>query len=291
MNFTHIIGKSTLKYGFTVPKKMYDQFDLPEKGCRKEIELLFDTNQRTKAWLKRLNNEYGHLQVRYDGSYSENFKNWLKEKFESQNIDAKNLNDFIKIEIINPQLLNIIPFPISKEKLYVSEILTHNLSIEKLISDLRFVEIIESIRSVTYKNLERQAYYNSVIKKELMMRKWLSEQRVVGDKNIFLKCDFRKDELQIEIEFGNARTYYQDIIKFVMSFNVGIIKVGGLIVPSKSFSNHLCHLGHLKAVEKSKGKKSKYSGMMNFEKAANEFNYIKKIFNIPFFIIGINVKK
>jgi hypothetical protein len=92
----------------------------------------------------------------------------------------------------------------------------------------------------------------------------------------------------LEVEFGNARTYYQDIIKFVMSYNVGLIKWGGLLVPSVEFAKHLCHLGHLKALEKSKGKKSKYGGMMEFNKAVVEFRYIKNIVNIPFFIASIN---
>lgn len=54
-----------------------------------------------------------------------------------------------------------------------------------------------------------------------------------------------------------------------------------------SFAKHLCHLGHLNAVRKSQGKKSVYSGMMDFNKASIEFQYIKDIFNIPFFIVAV----
>jgi len=47
-------------------------------------------------------------------------------------------------------------------------------------------------------------------------------------------------------------------------------------------------LGHLNAVQKSKGKRSTYSGMMDFSKASIEFQYIKDIFNIPFFIVAVS---
>lgn len=73
-----------------------------------------------------------------------------------------------------------------------------------------------------------------------------------------------------------------------MSYNVGLIKIGGLIVPTSTFANHLCHLGEMNANINAVGKLSKYSGMMNFGKAGFEFRYISKIFNIPFFIIGLS---
>lgn len=287
--FDHIIGKSTFHYGFTIPQNMYQYFSIPEKGYRKKINLIYYPNLKTEAWLNRVKNKYGHLQVRYDGKYGEGFKNWLKKVFKYSYDKTSNLNEFIQIKIVNHNLLEIEPFPITrKRKLHFSKILTHNIKEEVLISDGRFIELVKSIRGVTFKELERQMYYNLSIKNELIQRGWSFEQKVVNDKNIRLKCDYRKDDFQIEVEFGNARTYYQDIIKFVMSYNAGLINLGGLLVPSKSFSKHLCHLGYLNAMKRYNGKEAKYSGMMNFNKAINEFRYIKDIFNIPFFIIGIN---
>ena len=289
MNFNHIVGKSTFKCGFTIPKSMYHLLDLPQKGNRRKIQLVYD-DVKTHAWLYRLKNQYGHVQIRYDNKFGENFRRWLKTVFNYSYIFERNINEYFKVEIINQELFKIIQYPIndSESNLIISEILTHKIEENALFIDCRFTELLESIRNVSFINNQRQMYYNSMIKEQLTNLSWDTEQKVVEDKNIRLKCDFRKKDFQLEVEFGNARTYYQDIIKFVMSYNSKLINIGGLLVPSKSFAKHLCHLGHLNAIKKSEGAKSRYTGMMNFKKAITEFNFIKGIFDIPFFIIGIN---
>jgi hypothetical protein len=40
---------------------------------------------------------------------------------------------------------------------------------------------------------------------------WQREQRVVDE--LGLKCDFEKNGIWVEVEFGNARSYYQDYVK------------------------------------------------------------------------------
>ncbi len=152
-----------------------------------------------------------------------------------------------------------------------------------------FLLVRITIRKIQFLRNERQFYYNSEIKKGLIKKKWLCEQPVVNDKNIRLKCDYRKEDLQLEVEFGNARTYYQDLIKFVISYNAGIIRIGGLIVPSNNFAKHLCELGRRNATFQSNRIRS-YSGMMDFKKASLEFKYIKELFRIPFFILSIDSK-
>ena len=290
MNFTHIVGKSTFKYGFTIPKSIHPLISLPKKGEKRKIRLLINDEIKTDAWLIRLNNQYNHLQIRYDNTNDEYFRNWLKSVFHFSLNKQNNINEYFKVKIVNQKLFKIIPYPIiqKESKLKFSDVITHNIEKNQLITENRFIEILESIRNISFIKNQRQMYYNTIIKNKLIKYGWVNEQRVVEDRKIKLKCDFRKDDFQLEVEFGNARTYYQDIIKFVMSYNIGLIKIGGLLVPSKSFAKHLCHLGHLNALAKSKGSKSKYSGMMTFEKAVNEFQYIKNIFNIPFFIIGID---
>ncbi len=290
ITFKHIVGKSTFKQGFTIPKRIYSSLSLPEKGHRQEVQLLFETNQIICAKLYRINNDVGHLQVRYEGQQGEKFRNWLIETFStSWNNPKINVNEYFEVIIVNDSLFEIKPFPLIHNKtLYLEDILTYKINNGKLVHDERFVEIVDSIRTIQVRESGRQMYYNSEIKRILLKKEWLHEQDVVNDKRIRLKCDFRKGDLQLEIEFGNARTYYQDLIKFAMSYNAGMIKIGGLLVPSATFSKHLCHLGHLNALRKSEGTKSQYSGMMDFNKASVEFEYIKDIFNIPFFIMSIN---
>jgi hypothetical protein len=290
MAFKHIIGKSTFKYGFTIPKKYHTFLEVPEKGDRRKVELLYGENQKILVWLYRAKNSIGSLQVRYDGKYGKPFKNWVRETFiKSWNSTKANINEYFEVTIVNNTTFSIKDFPlVENTSLCFENILTHNIGEQSLFSDERFIEIVESIRSIQFQEHERQMFYNQEIKQELVKRGWLSEQKVVEDKKIRLKCDFRKEKFQLEVEFGNARTYYQDIVKFVMSRNVGLIKIGGLLVPSSAFAKHLCYLGHLNAVQKSKGKKFTYSGMMDFSKATIEFQYIKDVFNIPFFIVAVS---
>jgi hypothetical protein len=289
MIFKHIVGKSTFKYGFTIPKKIYNYLEIPEKGEKREIQLLYGKNQKSAVWLCRLNNAVGHLQVRYEGKCGESFKKWLKEIFvKSWENNESNFNEYFEVIISNNNNLLIKEYPLNNKFLCLENIIVHKINEATLFSDEKFIEIIESIRTVEFHETERQMFYNTEIKKELAKKDWLTEQRVVEDKKIGLKCDFRKDNFQLEVEFGNARTYYQDIVKFVMSYNVGLIKIGGLLVPSAKLARHLCELGRFNAIQKSKGKRSSYSGMMDFNKATVEFRYIKDVFNIPFFIMSIS---
>jgi len=290
VTFKHIIGKSTFKYGFTIPKKSRVFLETPEKGDKRKIDLLYGENQKITAWLCRVKNSIGSLQIRYDGKYGEPFKNWARETFiKSWNSTKANINEYFEVTIVNNTTFLIKEFPLTENTcLGFGDIITHNIKEATLFADQKFIEIVESIRSTPFQEHERQMFYNKQIKQELVKRGWLDEQRVVEDKRIRLKCDFRKENFQLEVEFGNARGYYQDFVKFVMSYKVGLIKMGGLVVPSSTFAKHLCHLGHLNAVQKSKGRKSLYSGMMDFSKASIEFQYIKDIFNIPFFIVAVS---
>jgi hypothetical protein len=289
MKFKHIVGNSTFKQGFTIPKKIYPYLSLPEKGHNRKVGILFENNQTIWAKLYRINNKVGHIQVRYENKDGEKLRNWLIETFPTtQNNPNTNVNEYFEVAILNDNLLKIIPFPLlTNNTLCFEDIVTHKINDAKLVQNEHFIEIVDAIRNIKFQQTERQIYYNSEIKRKLLDQNWLSEQPVVNDKRIRLKCDFRKAGFQLEIEFGNARTYYQDLIKFAMSYNAGMISLGGLIVPSTKFAMHLCFLGSMNAIKKSNGKKSQYSGMMDFNKAAIEFDYIKGIFNIPFFIVAI----
>ena len=113
---------------------------------------------------------------------------------------------------------------------------------------------------------------------------WEKEGKAIPE--LDLKFDFRKNGVQVEVEFGNARSYYQDYIKFMLSYASGFTFLGVLITPTFEFANILCEIGRQKALLK--GRRS-YSGMMNFDKAYREFAYLKNIFNIPIIILGIDL--
>ena len=231
------------------------------------------------------------MQVRYEGKDCIQFRTWLLETFKEIKIgNLDKINNSLDITIIGDNILEITTDVIHNiNTLRFTELCVHNIRENHLIALDEFAEITSSVRQIDFIQDKRQEYYNNKICTELIAKGWLKEQKVVkADPNIRLKCDFRKGMWQLEVEFGNARTYYQDIVKFAMSYSAGLIKIGGLIVPDYLFAQHLCQLGKKNAIENRSSPDAKYTGMMHFNKAINEFEYLKKIFRIPFFIAAVS---
>ena len=103
-------------------------------------------------------------------------------------------------------------------------------------------------------------------------------------KELGLKSDFSKDGVQVEIEFGNARTYYQDFVKFLLANQYNDVSLGVLVVPSFSFAKHLCEVGRQRALKKGR---TKYSGMIDFDKVHREFRYLEFMLPMPIAIAGV----
>lgn len=171
-----------------------------------------------------------------------------------------------------------------KAKLYVADSMYHKTDKETLSHNNSFVELEKVINEISFKADEGQAFYNREIEKAFSLLSWQREGRVISE--LDLKYDYRKASVQVEVEFGNARSYYQDYIKFMLSFFSRQIELGTLITPTLGFANILCEIGRHKALQR--GRKT-YSGMMHFEKAYKEFQYLMPIFDIPIVILGIDI--
>ena len=63
-----------------------------------------------------------------------------------------------------------------------------------------------------------------------MANEWQKEIKAIPD--LDLKCDYRKMAIQVEVEFGNARAYYQDYIKFMLSYSSKQIQIGDPYYPN-----------------------------------------------------------
>lgn len=90
----------------------------------------------------------------------------------------------------------------------------------------------------------------------------------------------------MEVEFGDARTYYQDYIKFLLGFQQRTASVGVLIVPTEGFARALCAVGRKRA--RAKGRSS-YSGMIHIEKVKRELPFLSPMLKVPLAIAGIHV--
>ena len=169
-------------------------------------------------------------------------------------------------------------------KLYVADSMYHKADQDTLMGEKCFYEIHQIINNIDFKADQGQSFYNQEIEKAFTINEWHGEVKAIPE--LDLKCDYRKEIYQVEIEFGNARSYYQDYIKFMLSYFSQQIDVGILVTPTINFANILCGIGKQKAIKK--GRKT-YSGMMHFEKAFREFHYLKPIFDMPIVILGIDI--
>src|SRR5262249_23699610 len=118
---------------------------------------------------------------------------------------------------------------------------------------------------------------------------WREQPRVLSE--IGLRCDFEKCGLWLEVEFGNARTYYQDYIKFLLASRNNRAKFGVLLCPTNAFAQLLCELGQKRAAAKrhASAKAPVYSGMMSYEKALRELPYLKFLLSAGLVVGGIEI--
>jgi hypothetical protein len=197
------------------------------------------------------------------------------------------IGEFLEIEKISPDVFKLIP--ITKDiaynaKLYIADSMYHKIDKESMLNNDSFFEVDQIINGISFKVDEGQAFYNREIEKAFSSSSWQKEGKAIPE--LDLKYDYRKGAVQVEVEFGNARSYYQDYIKFMLSYFSKQIHLGILITPTLGFANILCEIGKQRALQR--GRKT-YSGMMHFDKAFKEFQYLKPIFDIPIAILGIDI--
>jgi hypothetical protein len=283
--FKHLIGKSTLKEGITIHKNFESFFESPDAGQKREITLIYGNEQPAIVVLRRLENIRNHVQIKYTNKTQEPFVEWLNEVF----VETKkgSIGEFLEFKKVGSDVFKLTPitFDMSHNvKLYVADSMYHKTDQNALKEEDSFLEIGKIINGIRFKVDEGQSFYNREIDKAFLEHEWQREVKAIPELN--LKCDYRKRTLQVEVEFGNARAYYQDYIKFMLSYFSKQIHLGILITPTLGFANVLCEIGKQRALQR--GRKT-YSGMMNFEKAFKEFHYLKPLFDIPIVILGIDI--
>jgi hypothetical protein len=285
MTFKHLVGKSTLKEGITIHKNFEAFFESPDLGKKKDITLLYGYNQSVQVVLRRLNNVRKHVQIKYTNKTQGSFVDWLNDIFAETRKGS--IGEFLEIEKISSDVFKLIPITkdmVHNTKLYIADSMYHKIDKESLSHNDSFVELEKIINGISFKVDEGQAFYNGEIAKAFLSYSWQKEGKVISE--LDLKYDYRKAAVQVEVEFGNARSYYQDYIKFMLSYFSKQISLGTLITPTLGFANILCEIGRQKALQR--GRKT-YSGMMHFEKAFKEFQYLRPIFDIPIVILGIDI--
>ena len=288
MHFLHRIGKSTVNQGITVPADCQEQWMLDIcKGQCVSVTLSF-SDEEFKVDLRRINNLQGHLQFRYERQEHQR----LKDHFLQLVGRAQSKNGCV-VEIVESKrgVFKINPIAgveDNRTNLSIYRPICHLLEQREVSTSPEFREIVNVVSTIDFVPDGSQRVYNECIRQGLRKKNWLVEERVHDA--IGLKCDFRKEGIWLEVEFGNARSYYQDYIKFLIAAKYRDYQYGVLLCPTCSFANYLCDLGSQRARQKSnRVRNASYSGMMTYEKAIRELPYLQHILNEKVVIAGLDV--
>ncbi|NVN93223.1 MAG: hypothetical protein HXX11_21875 [Desulfuromonadales bacterium] len=285
MKFLHPVGASTFKYGVTIPvEAQTERMRAIEKGGKVPATILFGTEEPVIVEIRRLNNKPGHLQFRYENKAQERLRWYLARMFGS----PANGN-LLEVEEVTPFTFLFKPIlKNSAPSLQISDMLLHRLQQKEIERFAEIGQIRDSLAAVEYDAGFSQSDYNSRINEGLMTKGWNREQRVVDE--LGLKCDFEKNGIWVEVEFGNARSYYQDYVKFMLAKKYRNAKLGLLLCPTTSFAALLCELGRQRAQENAvRERPPVYSGMMSYEKAARELPFLGFMFEMPIVVAGVGV--
>lgn len=291
VQFLHPVGRSTLRQGITVPvSSQLSWLSQIQKGQKMCVKILFGKGRSVHAWLRRINNAAGHLQFRYESREQAQLRTYLRAAFGE---DPKGTHSVLEVEEVADHAFLLRPIPKTTGNTTTLSLYRpyhHNVSKAKLRHVTELHELREVLRATSYKDTYSQREYNKNIRELLIAGGWRREVRVA--KGIGLRSDFEKNRVWLEIEFGNARTYYQNYIKFLLAMKYQRARCGILLCPTDAFARLLCELGQKRARRKQQAMPNRvpsYSGMMSYEKAVRELPFLRFILTGSIILGGIHI--
>jgi hypothetical protein len=290
VSFLHPVGESTLRQGFAVPKiAQISWLAGIAKGERISVTILFADGQSVPAVLRRLNNARGHLQFRYESKSQAPLRDYLVDVFGT---GIKCCNAVLRVTEVQPSVFSFEPIAAGDKKAATLALCRphfHNCSSELIRQTEEFMELQRCLFGIPYDESSDQSEYNARIATILRTCGWREEIRILDE--IGLRCDFEKNGVWAEVEFGNARVYYQDYIKFLLALRHRNARFGMLLCPTNAFAQLLCDLGQRRAMAKrgEKAARASYSGMMSYEKAMRELPFLAFLLSGSIVIAGIEV--
>lgn len=111
-----------------------------------------------------------------------------------------------------------------------------------------------------------------------LMNKWVDEQFATMEgweyhpritDNTRLEGDFKKDRVQIEVQFGNMARWTYDILKFQITYSQGIVDIGILVVPLQWFAGLIG------------------DNVVYYERVLRELPHAKLSITLPILVIGL----
>jgi hypothetical protein len=84
-----------------------------------------------------------------------------------------------------------------------------------------------------------------------------------------IKADYKKARVQVEVQLGNMARWYTDVFKFQVSYSLGLIDVGVLVVPMQAFADTIDE------------------NIAHYERVVRELPYAKMSITLPIWVVGI----
>lgn len=113
---------------------------------------------------------------------------------------------------------------------------------------------------------------NKYFEDEFKVRKWEIKPKITQNGKTKLEADFKKERVQVEVQFGNMARWYTDVFKMQVSYSQDLIDVGILIIPMQKFANTIDE------------------NVVYFERIERELPYAKMSITLPILVIGIAPK-
>lgn len=114
-----------------------------------------------------------------------------------------------------------------------------------------------------------QKKLNKVLDAKFEEREWACQPLVTNDGVTGIKADYKKGRVQVEAQFGNMARWYTDVFKFQVSYSLGLIDVGILVVPMQEFSTTIDE------------------NVVYYERVVRELPYAKMSITLPIWVLGV----
>jgi len=141
-------------------------------------------------------------------------------------------------------------------------------------------EIETIIESVNLKPEElSRPKLNNAFREEFLKRKWEEQPQIFNEvKERFVRIDFLKDRVGVEIAFSHESFIGTDLLKFqTLSYSyLNKIDLGVYVAVTKDFRRKLI-----------KQYKQKWTGSSTFEKVCKYLPHFRSAIQVPIFVIGL----
>jgi len=291
VSFLHAVGQSTILQGMAIPVIAQIAWlgDI-QKGQAIPVTIKFGAGHFVSATLRRINNARGHLQFRYESKKQAALRDYLAGIFGS----GERVNGVLRVSELEPHVFVFEPVAAGRQLIAALSLCNahfHNCTHVDVRNSLEFMELERCLMAIPYNEEFNQSHYNKGIASTLSGMGWKCETRILSE--IGLRCDFEKNGVWVEVEFGNARVYYQNYIKFLLALRYRTAKLGILLCPTNAFAQLLCDLGQRRASIRRGGdikRRPSYSGMMSYEKAMRELPFLDFMLTGSIVIAGIEIQ-